>query len=65
MMIDPPIDELLEISGCKYALACLTSKRVRILIDKKPEILEASGMRPVTYALKEIYEREVEARLAD
>jgi len=59
MMINPPIDKLLEKTGCKYALVCLISKRARQLIDKKPFLLEESGTRPITYAAKEVYKGEI------
>ncbi len=59
MMIDPPIDKLIELSDCKYALVVVTAKRVRELLDKKKNQVEASGIKPVTYAAKEIYEGKV------
>ena len=62
MMIDPPIDKLLEKTGCKYALVCLASKRVRTLLDKKAEMLEEAGAHAVTYALQEIYTGAIEAK---
>ena len=39
MMIDPPIDKLIEKIGCKYALVCVTAKRARYLLDKRSEML--------------------------
>lgn len=65
MMIDPPIDKLIEKIGCKYALVCVTSKRARFLLDKRGEMLETSRINPVTYAAKELYEGKVEARTED
>lgn len=65
MMIDPPIDKLIEKIGCKYALVCVTSKRARFLLDKRGEMLETSKINPVTYAAKELYEGKVEARTED
>ncbi|MCL2797568.1 MAG: DNA-directed RNA polymerase subunit omega [Firmicutes bacterium] len=65
MMIDPPIDKLLEITGCKYALVCLASKRVRTLLEKKADMLEETGEHAVTYALREIFSGEIEAGLEE
>ncbi|MCL2062222.1 MAG: DNA-directed RNA polymerase subunit omega [Firmicutes bacterium] len=55
MMIEPPIDKLLEITGCKYALVCLISKRARYLLDRKPEMLAEMDARAVTAAAREVY----------
>ena len=62
MMIDPPIDKLIEKVGCKYALVSVTSKRARFLIDKHPDVLEASKKTAVSYAATELYDGRVEAR---
>ena len=62
MMIDPPIDKLIEKIGCKYALVCVTAKRARYLLDKRSEKLEATKINPVTYAAKELYDGRVEVR---
>lgn len=65
MMIEPPIDKLVEKVGCKYALVCLVTKRARYLLDKKAEMLEMTGVRPVTLAATEVYEGKVEAKYED
>ena len=62
MMIDPPIDKLIEKIGCKNALVCVTAKRARYLLDKRSEMLEATKINPVTYAAKELYDGRVEVR---
>ena len=55
MMIDPPIDKLVDKVGCKYALVCLVTKRSRYLLDKKAEMLDAENLRAVSYAAQEVY----------
>ncbi|MDR3263987.1 MAG: DNA-directed RNA polymerase subunit omega [Clostridiales bacterium] len=55
MMIDPPIDKLIEKADCRYALVCAISKRVSAIITQEPEYLKESGDKPVTLAAKEIY----------
>lgn len=62
MMIDPPIDKLVEKVGCKYALVSLVTKRTRYLLDKKAEMLADTGERAVSYAAHEVYDGTVEAR---
>ena len=59
MLIEPPIDKLIEIAGCKYALVCVTAKRVRELFDKRRNEIEYVGINPVSYAAFEIFEGEV------
>ena len=61
MMIDPPIDKLLDRTGCKYALVCLISKRARFLLDKKSEIQAETSARAVSTASREIYLGAIEA----
>ncbi len=65
MMIDPPIDKLVDKIGCKYALVIVTAKRARFLLDKKLDMLESTGVNPVTYAAKELYNGSVEAKNED
>jgi DNA-directed RNA polymerase omega subunit len=59
MMIDPPIDKLIEKVGCKYALCSLVTKRSRYLMEKMPAVLEDSGIKVVSYAAKEIFDGKV------
>ena len=65
MMIDPPIDKVVDQVGCKYALVCLITKRARHLLDKKAEMLEAENLRAVSLAAHEVYDGTVEARYED
>ncbi len=61
MLIDPPIDKLIEKIGCKYALVCLVSKRARDLQQKiGDEGSLAPDTNPVSYAAKEVYNGTVE-----
>lgn len=65
MMIDPPIDKLVDKVGCKYALVCLVTRRARYLLDKKAEMLDAENVRAVSYAAHEVYDGTVEAQYED
>jgi len=55
MMIDPPIDKLVDKAGCKYALVCLIARRARFLLDKKPDLLQDSDKSAIAYAAGELY----------
>ncbi len=61
MLIDPPIDKLVEKVGCKYALVCLVTKRARELQQKLGD--ESSSLNadfnPISYAAHEIYDGTV------
>ena len=65
MMINPPIDKLIDKVGCKYALVITTAKRARHLIDKKSDMIDETKVNPVSLAAEEIYKGKVEARVED
>jgi DNA-directed RNA polymerase, omega subunit len=59
MMIDPPIDKLIKKAPCRYALVVAITKRTKELLSMDAAELEASGMKAVSYAAKEIYEDKI------
>ena len=61
MLIDPPIDKLVEKVGCKYALVRLVSERARFLEDKKAELLEEKSENAITFAAREVYDGKIVA----
>ncbi len=65
MMIEPPIDKLVEKVGCKYALVSLLTKRARYLIDKQADRIEESGVRPVSLAARDVYDGVIESQFED
>ena len=65
MMIEPPIDKMIEKVGCKYALVCLVTKRARQLLDKDREGLNNSGERAIAIAAREVYGGRVTAGYED
>ena len=65
MMIDPPIDKMIDKVGCKYALVCLVTKRARQLLDKDGENLNNSGEREIAAAAREVYGDKVTAGYED
>ena len=65
MMIYPPIDKLVDKTGCKYALVIATAKRAKYLAEKKADMLEEINDTPISYAAKEIYDGKVEIKYGD
>lgn len=61
MLVDPPIDKMVETVGNKYALVGVLSKRARALMDKRHDYLESENINPVSLAAKEVVDGKVEA----
>ena len=61
MLVDPPIDKMVETVGNKYALVGVLSKRARTLMDKRHDYLENENINPVSLAAKEVVDGKVEA----
>ena len=62
MLHEPPIDELAEKMGSKYALCVVASKRARQLIDNAQNqgLTDIpGGEKPLTVASKEIYDNKI------
>ena len=55
MMIEPPIDELVQKAHGRYALVLSVSKRARQLIDGSMPLVEAVHKKPITVAIDELY----------
>ena len=60
MLVDPPIDTLVEKVGNKYALVGLLSKRARNLMEKRHDYLEQEDVNAVSLAAKEVADGKVE-----
>ncbi|MGI6593794.1 MAG: DNA-directed RNA polymerase subunit omega [Christensenellales bacterium] len=59
MMIDPPIDKLIKKAPCRYALVVALTKRTNEIIESEPAEYLASGLKPVSYVAREIYNDKV------
>lgn len=60
-MLKPPINELIDIAGSRYALVILTSRRARQIIDGAETLLEDNkSKKPMTIATQELYEHKLE-----
>lgn len=60
MLVDPPIDKMVETVGNKYALVGVLSKRARTLMDKRHDYLEQEGINAVSLAAQEVVSGKVE-----
>ena len=60
MLIDPPIDKLVEKVGNKYAVVGVLSKRARTLMEKRHDYLEQENVNAVSLAAHEVVEGKVE-----
>lgn len=63
MMIDPPIDKLIRKAPCRYALVVALSKRTLDIIEAQPQEFVESGLKPVSYVAREIYNDEIKVLL--
>ena len=61
MMIEPPIDKMIDEVGCKYALVCLVTKRARQLLEKDSESLNNSAEKAISVAAREVHSGKVTA----
>ena len=61
MMIYPPIAELVEKTGSRYALVIEAAKRTRQLVDGAPRLSDVDTSKDVTVAVNEIHEGKIEA----
>jgi len=67
MMINPPIDKLIEktsnaqeeASGCKFTLCAVVSKRARYLQEQMPAVLEEAHTKSISYASQEVFDGKI------
>lgn len=60
-MLNPPINELIDIAGSRYALVILTSRRARQIIDGAELKIEyTQSKKPMSIATQELYEHKLE-----
>jgi DNA-directed RNA polymerase subunit omega len=59
-MLKPPINELLDISGSRYALVIAASKRARKLIEGELPLVDVDSIKPVSIATEEIFDGKIE-----
>ena len=59
MLFEPPIDELVKIAGCRYAVAIIVGARAKDLENKIPTLLNNSSNLAIDYAANELLKGEV------
>lgn len=59
MMINPPIQELVNKTGNRYVLVIETAKRARQLVDGENVLCDTDSKKEVTQAVQEIYNDKV------
>lgn len=59
MLNNPPIDELIEKAGCKYALTNAIAKRARVLLAQDQDVMANSNLKCISYAAIELYEDKI------
>ena len=66
MMIQPPIDKLIEkvgaaeeSSGCKFTLCAVVSKRARYLQEQMPAVLDEAHTKSISYASQEVFDGKI------
>lgn len=57
MLIDPPIDKMVDKVGCRFALVCIVSKRARALQQKiGEEGVKELKDSPISLAASDFYD---------
>lgn len=59
MLVDPPIDKIIQKADCRYELVCAVSKRARDLLQQEGDRLREQKLKAISVAAKEIYEDKV------
>lgn len=59
MLFEPPIDVLVKMLGCRYAVSVVVGARAKDLINKIPTLLNGSGNLAIDYAANEVLRGEV------
>ena len=62
MITKPPIDQLTELAGNKYALCCAVSKRAKELNEKQKNDELASNVKTISYAAEEFANGETQLK---
>lgn len=59
-MLKPPVNDLINIAGSRYALVIAVSKRARQIIDGEMPLVDIDSIKPVTIAINEINDEKIE-----
>ena len=59
MLFEPPIDELVKVAGCRYAVCVIVGARAKDLENKIPTLLNGSANMAIDYAARELANKEI------
>lgn len=59
MLFEPPIDLLVSVAGCRYAVAVIVGARAKDLENKIPALLNGSANLAIDYAAGELVRGEI------
>ena len=59
MLFYPPIDDLVKVAGCRYAVAAIVGARAKDLENKIPTLLNNSANLAIEYAANELLRGEI------
>jgi len=59
-MLNPPINELIDITGSRYSLVICVSKRARQITDGDDIYIRMRSNKAVSIATEEIYQGKIE-----
>ncbi|MDP2891575.1 MAG: DNA-directed RNA polymerase subunit omega [Bacillota bacterium] len=58
-MIETSLDKVVKKADCRYTLVMEVAKRARQLISGEPPLTERPSSKPVTQAIREIFEGKI------
>ena len=59
MLFEPPIDDLVKVAGCRYAVTVIVGARAKVLENKIPTLVNGSANLAIEHAAKELLKGEV------
>lgn len=58
-MLKPPIDDLVQMAGSRYALVIGVSKRARRIVEGEKPLINTDLTKPVSIAVRELYANKI------
>lgn len=64
-MVNPPIDKLIKMAPCRYALVVGLAKRAKELSAMSKDVLDKQKKKPISLAAEEIYSGKIIIKVED
>jgi DNA-directed RNA polymerase subunit omega len=64
-MVNPPIDKLIKMAPCRYALVVGLAKRAKELCAVSKDVLDSQKKKPISLAAEEIYTGKITIKVED